>query len=113
MTPSEVTICAEPTFSPVHFFCIWCLPFGAYFLGIFIRRAVFSREDELPFSSLVLLGIPLSLGIVSPLIYTLQEAFLANRVSYLLTIGIIIEQGMTVHEAAMRRILERVDALQE
>lgn len=90
----------------LNFLFVWVVPFAAYFLGIFIRKYVFPGASDLSLSSLFLLGIPVCLIIVSPLIATLQEAFRNSPASYLFTIGIIIEHGMIVHETAAKRLAE-------
>lgn len=87
---------------------VWILPFAAYFLGILIRKIVFPNTSDLSLVHLFLLGIPVCLIIVSPLIYSLQAAFKDNLPSYLFTIGVIIEHGMVVHETAAKRLKEQL-----
>ena len=89
----------------IPFFSVWVLPFAAYFFGILIGKNVFPNTSDLSLASLFLLGIPVCLIVVSPLTYSLQEAFRNNPPSYLFTIGVIIEHGMVVHETATKRLI--------
>ena len=89
------------------------LAFGAYYLGIVIRKMVLPGPDSLPLGKQMLLGIPVSLVVVPPLLAILT-AVSANSTNNLLstlsTIGIIIEHGMLLNETFsihLQRIIER------
>lgn len=79
------------------------LPFLAYFCGIFIRKFAMPSKQKTRLSHQLLLGIPVSLVIVSPfmpILYATSE----NAPGYLLTIGLIMEHGMLVNETATRHL---------
>ena len=74
-------------------------PFVAYFLGIVIRKLALPGKDSPPLGKQLLLGIPLSLVVVSPLVGLLQ---VTDPRTFLVTTGLIIEHGMLVNERATR-----------
>ena len=79
------------------------VPFGAYFIGIIIRKVALPGENSPKLSQQLLLGIPFSLVIISPLLIVFQSA--ATDVSaYLFTLGIIVEHGMIVNETAAKHL---------
>ena len=90
---------------------VWVVPWLAYYLGIFIRKRVFPGQDSPPLLDQFLLGIPICLVVVSPLLAVLEGAILSSSdgvPAYLFTIGVIMEHGMVLHETASRRIKMRI-----
>ncbi|MCP4684044.1 MAG: hypothetical protein GY867_01225 [bacterium] len=92
----------EPNLLPVVLF-VWLPPFLAYFLGIVIRNKAMPGEDSPPLSQQLLLGIPVSLVVVAPLVTVLHGSIQDPSV-YLFTLGMIMENGMLVHETATRQL---------
>ncbi|HET8550223.1 MAG TPA: hypothetical protein VFL57_19565 [Bryobacteraceae bacterium] len=82
---------------------LWCVPFAAYFLGIVIRKVALPGKSSPPLRNQLLLGIPFSLIVVSPLLVVFRESG-TEPAAYLVTIGIIIEHGMIVTETATRQL---------
>jgi hypothetical protein len=102
----------EPTGSAADFNTLlleFVIPYTAYFLGAIIRRYGLPGDSS-PLPSMLLLAIPLNLTIVTPiLVASYSIVHLGFGYSYLVIIGIIIEQGMVVHEVARRRIQQTMD----
>lgn len=73
------------------------VPFFAYYLGILIRRYALPGKSNGSLGGQVLLGIPISLVVVSPLLVTVIPN-ISNVPGYLLTLGIIMEHGMVLNE---------------
>jgi hypothetical protein len=93
----------EPSFIP-QILLVWAIPFVAYFTGIFIRKVALPGKDSPPLKRQVLLGIPVALIGVSPMITILHEALSNNINAYLVTLGIIIEHGMLVQETITKHL---------
>src|SRR5260221_567792 len=74
-------------------------PFLAYFFGIVVRKVVMPGVKSLPFHHQMLLGVPVSLVVVSPLLPVL-DATKSHLSGFLVTLGIIMEHGMAVNETA-------------
>ena len=79
------------------------LPFGAYYVGILIRRYALPGVSTSSLGCQLLLGIPVSLVVVSPLLVTVIPN-ISNAPGYLLTLGIIIEQGMLLNETVLSHL---------
>ena len=79
------------------------VPFLAYFVGIIVRKVALSRPNAPSLRSQMLLGVPMSLVIVSPVLTVLGDA-IHNLSAYLLTVGVIMEQGMVVTEMAAKQL---------
>lgn len=84
------------------------LSFVAYFLGIIIRKIALPESNSPQLYQQLLLGIPVSLIVVVPFISILRSADLS---AFLVTIGIIIEHGMLVHETATYHLQRLVAGL--
>ena len=85
----------------VEFVTMSVLAFGAYYLGIVIRKKILPGPDSLPLGKQMLLGIPVSLVVVPPLLAILAAVSgdsTSNQLSTLSTIGIIMEHGMLLNE---------------
>lgn len=76
-----------------------CIPFLCYYLGIYIRKKVLPGQDSPPLSDQFLLGVPVSLVVVSPMLPVISASY-SNVTALLVTLGVIIEHGMLVHETA-------------
>ena len=74
-------------------------PFAAYFLGIVIRKFALPGKDSPALFRQMLLGIPLSLVVVSPFLGLLQ---VTDTKTFLVTTGLIIEHGMLLNERVTR-----------
>ena len=89
---------------------VWVVPWLAYYLGIFIRKRVFPGPNSPSLVDQFLLGIPICLLVVSPLVYiiiTLKDAILSSTdgvPAYLFIIGAIMTEGMVLHETATKLI---------
>lgn len=79
------------------------VPFAAYFLGIIVRKMALPGPKSPSLRSQMLLGVPVSLVIVSPVLTVFGEA-IHNLSAYLLTVGIIMEHGMLVTETAVKQL---------
>src|ERR1700704_4969989 len=90
---------------------ILALPFGCYYLGIFIRKRVFPGRDSLSLGSQFLLGIPVSLIVVPSMIPVIQRTMTDYAV--LVTLGLIVEQGMILNETATKRLKALVGSQEE
>ena len=77
-------------------------PFGAYYVGIMIRYRL-GRNSTSSLGEQLLLGIPVSLVVVSTLLVTVIPN-VSTVPSYLLTLGIVMEQGMLVNETAVSQL---------
>lgn len=74
-------------------------PFIAYFFGIVVRKVVLPGQNSPPLSHQILLGVPISLVVVSPLLPVL-DATKSHLSGFLVTLGIIMEHGMVLNETA-------------
>ena len=92
-------------------FLVWVVPYLAYFLGIYIRKRVFPGDNSPALYEQLLLGIPVCLVVVSPMIFALQKSFDSHPPTYLFTVGIIMEHGMILHETASKHVKQRLDKL--
>jgi len=88
----------EPNYFLANLFG-WGAPFVCYYLGIIIRKVVLPGASSPPLSHQFLLGIPVSLVVVSPLLPVVAAAY-SDVPALLLTLGIVIEHGMLVNETA-------------
>lgn len=88
----------EPNYPLINIFAI-AAPFLCYFLGIFIRKKVLPGRDSPPLTHQFLLGIPVSLVVVSPMLPVLSATY-SDVSALLVTLGILIEHGMLVNETA-------------
>ena len=88
----------EPNYSLPNVLLL-VVAFAAYFLGIVIRKAAVPGRMRISLSCQLLLGIPVSLLVVSPLLPVLSAADSWSP-AWLLTIGVIMEHGMLVNETA-------------
>lgn len=92
----------EPNYALFNFLGI-AAPFACYYLGIFIRKKVLPGKDSPPLGHQFLLGVPVSLLVVSPMLPVLAAAY-SNTPALLVTLGIVIEHGMLVNETATSRL---------
>ena len=83
------------------------LPFSVYFLGIVIRRVALPGKDAPPLRSQFLLGIPVSLVVVSPMLPVFNSA-MADVTALLITLGVIMEHGMILNETITKHLQERL-----
>ena len=79
------------------------LPFGAYYVGILVRRYALPGNSTSSLACQALLGLPVSLVVVSPLLVTVIPN-VSNVPGYLLTMGIIMEQGMLLNETIVSHL---------
>jgi len=92
----------EPNYLLTNFMVL-ILPFGAYYVGILVRRYALPGNSTSSLACQVLLGIPVSLVVVSPLLVTVIPN-VSNVPGYLLTMGIIMEQGMLLNETIVSHL---------
>jgi fructose-specific phosphotransferase system IIC component len=87
----------EPNYSAINILAVM-VPFLCYYFGIIVRKKVLSGKDSPPLSHQFLLGVPVSLVVVSPML------------PVMITLGIIIEHGMLVNETAtvhLKKLISR------
>lgn len=82
------------------------VPFAAYFTGIIVRKIALPGPNSPPLPRQLLLGVPFSLGIVSPIL-AVFSAEIGNLSACLVTVGLIMEQGMLLNETATKFIDEK------
>ena len=92
----------EPNYSLPNMLNV-AVPFGAYYVGIMIRRFAFPGDFTSTLGCQILLGIPVSLVVVSTLLMTVLPN-ISNVPSYLLMLGIVMEQGMVVNETVLSHL---------
>ncbi len=85
------------------------VPFAAYFIGIIVRKMALPGPNSPTLRSQILLGVPVSLVIVSPVLTVFGEA-VHNLSAYLLTVGIIMEHGMLVTETAVKHLQQVIQS---
>lgn len=83
---------------------VYIVPFAAYMVGIYVRNLVLPEAASPSLKSLVILGIPIYLVAVCPMLMAAENNLVNLGYGYLLTIGIVMEHGMIVHETAIARI---------
>jgi hypothetical protein len=88
----------EPNYSLTNAI-LFCVPFLCYYFGILIRKIALPGKESPPLGHQFLLGIPVSLVVVSPMLPVIS-ASVSNTSAFLVTLGIIIEHGMLVNETA-------------
>ena len=83
------------------------LGFLAYYLGIVIRKVALPGKHSPSLRDQLLLGLPISLGVISSLVAILNTAIKeADAASFLATLGLIMEHGMVLNETLTRRLQE-------
>ena len=90
---------------------VWALSFGAYYLGIVIRKVVLPGPNAPSLPKQLLLGIPVSLVVVSVLSVVLESAVqntTTNASAILATLGLIVEHGMILNETVAKQLKERL-----
>ena len=92
----------EPSYLLTNIVAV-ALPFGCYYFGILVRKVVFPGSDSPPLFHQLLLGVPISLAVVSPLLPVFAKV-LSDIPALLVTLGVIMEHGMIVNETATQRI---------
>ena len=87
-------------------------PFFAYYLGVYIRKKVFPTPHSPVLSKQFLIAIPLSIGVVAPLLATIGTAITdaGSFSGYLVTIGVIMEHGLFMNEAISKKFSNRKKA---
>lgn len=84
------------------------VPFAAFFVGIVVRKLALPGPNSPRLGSQLLLGVPVSLAIVSPVLTVFAEN-LHDIPIYLAAVGVIMEHGMLVTETAMKQLQRLVD----
>lgn len=82
---------------------VWVVPYLGYYLGIIIRKISMPRPNSPLLVKQLLMGIPVCLIVVSPMITILHQS-LNNFATYLFTVGVIVEHGMVMHETLTRHL---------
>lgn len=91
----------EPSYSLPNILTL--LSFAAYYLGIVIRRFALPGDSRTSLFCQLLLGIPVSLVVVSPFLMTVVP-HISSVTGYLLTMGLIMEQGMVLNETVVSHL---------
>ena len=86
---------------------ITVVPFACYYFGIAVRKVVLPGRHSAPWSHQLLLGVPLSMTVVGPLMPVLGKS-IGDLSALLVTLGIIIEHGMVLNEAAAGMLRDRM-----
>jgi hypothetical protein len=79
------------------------LPFGCYYLGIVLRKVVIPGKESPSLLHQCLLGIPVSLVVVAPMLPVLAKTY-SEIPTLCVALGIIIEHGMLVNETATQHL---------
>lgn len=79
-------------------------PVPAFFLGVVIRKDVFPGKDSPPLRKQLLMGVPVSLVVVSSLITGIHEGIREHISRYIFTLGVLMEHGMLVSETLVRHL---------
>jgi hypothetical protein len=95
----------EPNYTVANIL-LFVLPFGAYYIGILIRRYALPGDSSSTLICQFLLGIPMSIGVVTAILATVNPNT-SNVLGYLSTLGIIMEHGMVLNEAVISRLSDR------
>lgn len=85
----------------------WILGLMAYHLGIVIRKVALPGKDAPPLLTQLLLGIPVSIVVVGSFSTAMQYAMRDAPFRFtalMVTIAMIIEHGMVLHETASRHL---------
>ena len=89
------------------------LAFAAFFIGIVIRKYTFPGEHSPSLGRQLLLGVPMSLIIVCPLLLSFVEISPITQgtgtqrvIHILMTYGVIMEHGMFLMERATRFVVK-------
>lgn len=91
-------------------FKLFVIPYGSYFIGIYVRNKWLPEEHSPSLSTLMIIGIPVCLVIVSPILIAAEDSLATISYAYFLTVGIVMEHGMVVHETAIARINKAIKA---
>ena len=83
---------------------IYGLPFVAFFLGIVIRKEVFPGPNSPPLPKQLLMGIPVSMVVVSGLITGIHEGVKDHIPAFIFTLGVLMEHGMLVSETLTQQL---------
>ena len=95
----------EPNFILTNILLL-VLPFGAYYVGILIRRYGLPGDSTSTLGRQFLVGIPMSIGVVTTILLTVNPNT-SNALGYLSTLGIIMEHGMVLNETVLSRLTDR------
>lgn len=89
----------------IQLLLLGAIPFLSYYLGVYIRKTVFSSESSPPLKHQFLIAIPLSIAVIAPLLLTIGSAITDTQSlsGYLITIGVIMKHGMFMNEAVAER----------
>jgi hypothetical protein len=79
---------------------VWVVPFLGYFVGICIRKIALPGQNSPPLRHQLLLGVPVALVIVSPILTIMRSGMSVDITIYLFNLGIVVEHGMLVQETA-------------
>jgi hypothetical protein len=94
-------------------FIVMCsVGFSAYYIGVIIRKIALPGKDSPTLVNQLLLGIPVSLVVVTPLLGVLGAAFRGTesaQFAALTTLGIIMEHGMLLNETLTKHLKKIVD----
>ena len=99
----------EPSYLLVNAALI-VVPFLAYFGGVVIRGVATQSNSGLPLRLQLLLGIPVSLVVVS-LLMPVSIAASSNAAGYIGTLGVIMEHGFVWHETFTSRLRNHLTSL--
>jgi hypothetical protein len=72
-------------------------PFLGYFLGVIIRRLAFPGRRSLPLGRQILLGIPVSVIVVTAFLPILHLTK-TDLAGFLVAVGALLEHGMLLNE---------------
>jgi hypothetical protein len=86
------------------------VPFASYFLGIVIRKKALPGKNSPPLSHQLLIGIPVSLVVVSPMLPIISKT-IADTPAFLVSMGIIMEHGMLVNETITKHLGDKIPGL--
>ncbi len=97
------SIVNDDVISITEILLIWIVPYSAYLFGIIIRKVVMPNPKSPTLFKQLLLAVPFCLIVVTPLLVTVEKS-LTDLNTYLVSIGVIMEHGMLLHETIVKRI---------
>src|SRR3712207_5255287 len=87
---------------------VYVAPYLAFSLGIYIRNQCLPETHPPTLKKLLLLGVPVYFVAVAPILLAAQEILTELSYGYMLTLGLVMEQGMVVHETAASRMAQAI-----
>jgi hypothetical protein len=91
---------------------LWALFFAAYFIGVIIRKVALPSQGSPSLPKQFLLGIPVSLIVVSALsglIESVASQATTSLAAMFTTLGLVMEHGMVLNETIAKHLKQRLE----